>query len=862
MMFRVADFSNNLTYWAKTSNGKPNGDVEATVVQHSVDACNAMEALWMTMMTPRCRKNLSGQLQQDEIQTKQLLLYLAGMHDVGKMHPDFQSKLAVENSYYSLIPGHSLLQKAGHARIPHAYHSEQILRNLARDSTVKHLAAAIGWHHGRRKPINRNQRRYRIDSPWKPDIDDWTSFLQQNLQVVWPREFPDTAQAYIGGLIVLADWLASSKPREDAQSYSAFLRREQLGFDFQVPQEKDILDAVLKENANTPRKAQEVVWDMINNSQLGTNKNNQFLLIIESQTGSGKTEAAQIAGLHGITQLGHRGVFVGLPTKVTATKAWERYRELYLELGGKKDPMLAHSGATLDLFAQYDRNNQEPPYSWFQRAGKTMFAPWSIGTIDQALVGILRTKHFLPRLTALSNKVVILDEVHAYDDFTSRHIHKLIQWLRSLGCSVVILSATLPTAMRDKITYAWEHPEDNLLQYPITTSTVPLGTAGFITSSLSTSPNSICLTKKHILKPDSRKRAITIKLHPQVEESAGTNLIQLVREHLYSKSLVNISERGPRIVVVANTTKEAYLAYLECRNAFPQYKTFLITGRQRPIERESQTQEALKFFSKSSQEQKPVFLVGTQAIEQSLDFDGDVMYSMLAPIDSLVQRAGRLWRHQIDNRSVVAGNKPVLHILHASQEQYENDKSFVRPYQSKEILIRTLEVLRNLKNELLHDPDDIAHFVDEVYQTDEDTTQLQEAAAVQIQAPSTGQIGQLLLNSELMNEASTRRFHPQQACLILNVIPKKINQEPDRNREPDEWLYWRLQQVEKPAKKEKNACYQMIAERTINLPIYFDVVKAEPLACAGWFNQQFSELLAVAVGENVILDEETGFVSS
>ena len=64
------------------------------------------------------------------------------------------------------------------------------------------------------------------------------------------------------------------------------------------------------------------------------------------------------------------------------------------------------------------------------------------------MLAVLQTKHVFVRLFGLAGKVVILDEVHAYDAYMTTLMERLLHWLAALGCPVVLLSATLPKQKR------------------------------------------------------------------------------------------------------------------------------------------------------------------------------------------------------------------------------------------------------------------------------------------------------------------------------------------------------------------------------------------------------------------------------
>src|SRR5207248_6281763 len=93
---------------------------------------------------------------------------------------------------------------------------------------------------------------------------------------------------------------------------------------------------------------------------------------------------------------------------------------------------------------------------WFARNKKqALLAPFGVGTIDQALLAVLQTRHVFVRLFGLAGKCVVLDEVHAYDAYMTTLMERLLRWLAALGCPVMLLSATLPRDKRVKLLRAY-----------------------------------------------------------------------------------------------------------------------------------------------------------------------------------------------------------------------------------------------------------------------------------------------------------------------------------------------------------------------------------------------------------------------
>jgi len=107
---------------------------------------------------------------------------------------------------------------------------------------------------------------------------------------------------------------------------------------------------------------------------------------------------------------------------------------------------------------------------WFAANKKHgLLAPFGVGTINQVLLAVVQTKHFIIRLFGLAGKCVILDEVHAYDAYMTTLMERLLRWLVALGCPEALLSATLPREKRLKLMDAYaglELSEPGAVPYP------------------------------------------------------------------------------------------------------------------------------------------------------------------------------------------------------------------------------------------------------------------------------------------------------------------------------------------------------------------------------------------------------------
>ncbi|HQP09653.1 MAG TPA: CRISPR-associated helicase Cas3', partial [Anaerolineaceae bacterium] len=241
-----------------------------------------------------------------------------------------------------------------------------------------------------------------------------------------------------------------------------------------------------------------------------------------------------------------------------------------------------------------------------------------VGTVDQIFLSVLQTRHFFVRLFGLYGKVIIFDEVHAYDAYQSEIFTRLLSWLRALNISVILLSATLPSKVRSQLITAYAgsdySQQENTDCYPRLTIVTP--------SSLET----------HKLPPPPSK-PVNIEWIGETPGEVATYL---------SKKL----EDGGCAAVICNTVARAQMIY----QAVIEYNvapgnTHLFHARFPYIWRKELEDMVLNRYGPAGVRAERSVVIATQVIEQSLDLDFDFMISELAPIDLLIQRAGRLHRH-------------------------------------------------------------------------------------------------------------------------------------------------------------------------------------------------------------------------
>jgi len=526
----------------------------------------------------------------------------------------------------------------------------------------------------------------------------------------------------IAGLVIISDWIGSSGffpfhhekiPLDVYWKKSLDIAEQALPVcglsDYPVNPDTGIssLFPIFSAGGRTPSPLQEAVSAL----ELGAGPH---LFIIEESTGGGKTEAA-VTLAHRLMNEGYgEGIYIGLPTMATANAMYERmkdcYQRLYCPGGNRPSLILAHGSRHLsDSFLQTIGPPHVPStgidYFQGEESGEAVCARWladhkkssllasiGVGTIDQALTGVLPVKHQSLRLFGIARNILIVDEVHAYDRFMNRLLRSLLNFHAALGGSAILLSATLPKSQKEEYISGFMNgagyvPElDFVSDYPLITH---------ICSGESKQIPVLC-------RPGSERDVGVIFFH-----SAGS-VIEYLEKELTS---------GKCACWIRNTVSDAISAYQEMEERGVASKILLFHARFVMGDRLDREQEVLAQFGiqSSDKDRNGVLLIATQVVEQSLDIDFDVMVTDLAPIDLVIQRAGRLHRHNRGKRA-----KPVLGIFsppfhHEPEESWYSEffPGGGQVYRYHGLLWKTAEILR--KEGSIRTPERSRFLIESVY---------------------------------------------------------------------------------------------------------------------------------------------------
>lgn len=418
------------------------------------------------------------------------------------------------------------------------------------------------------------------------------------------------------------------------------------------------------------------------------------LYILEAPMGLGKTEAALYATYKLLEQSKANGIYFALPTQLTSEKIHERMGDFLSKIIiDKKNSqnMLLHGKAWLKSYGLIAFDEDENlDYSWFASKKKALLAPFGVGTIDQALMSVINVKHASVRTFGLAGKVVILDEVHSYDMYTGTLINELIKSLLALGCTVIILSATLTQKRRKSL-----FPEE--ISQQVQENSYPLISA---------------------YTPEN-KNIIEIATENSLEEKEVDIHILHDTDIAIEKALSS-AENGSQVLWIENTIDDAQKRYKEIM-AISQgigIEIGLLHSRFTQFDRDKIEDKWIELYDKNSllRKEKGRILIGTQVLEQSIDIDADILFTSFCPTDMLFQRLGRLHRHKETIRPPHV--KCEAYILCPSSEELNTKgiEAFGKniyvydPY----ILLRSLEVWNNKKKISL--PYSIRPFLEMTYE--------------------------------------------------------------------------------------------------------------------------------------------------
>ena len=671
-------------HWAKTDQSTHHRRIHL-LEHHLADVSACFEAL---LKQPTLRKRLAragGRGDLDEA-TAARLCVLAALHDVGKVNIGFQTQIWRAED---LPPPRKRPPRTGHDR-----DLAPILTG-ADGKTAQWFSSALGWnellgwddcggetvcalfiaalsHHG--LPLNLRAR--------GPNPSIWRPFGELNPQrcveriarlarkwfpAAFAREAPplpsppEFQHAFLG-LCTLADWIGSDKnrfpyhdePQDDyidlARARAAKSIRE-VGLDIEKQREEfqgvpEFSRLFGFEDAASPNSIQK-------QAALATPLDER-LAIVESETGSGKTEAAlwRFARMYekGLVD----GIYFALPTRAAASQMHERIIRFVGSLfpgPAAPEPLLAApgylragdaSGKRLhDYQVWWDDHPDDATRNrrWAAESAKRCLAAQiAVGTVDQAMMAALRVKHAHMRAACLSRNLLVVDEVHASDPYMRTILEALLDAHFNAGGYALLMSATLGSVARRRwlLGNRRARAETCTLESAIEAPYPAVSTASDGNEAVAAAGG------------NEREKAVRIEPTPAMPEFA-----------LVAGRALQAARAGAKVLIVRNTVNFAIRTQqaLEEETA-PGERHLLFSlgglptlhhGRFAVDDRKQLDRRVEELLGKGGAAGGLV-VVGTQTLEQSLDIDADLLITDLCPVDVLLQRIGRLHRHDRRDR--------------------------------------------------------------------------------------------------------------------------------------------------------------------------------------------------------------------
>ncbi|MEP6621970.1 MAG: CRISPR-associated helicase Cas3' [bacterium] len=627
---------------------------------HSLDVAAVFYAL---LKLPGIRKRLAALAGEPRLadRTLERLAYLVFLHDFGKVNVGFQARVDKK----APMVGHIAPIAAVCGRVSDPAVSERALAALGADHLetwvqgIIELFDAILSHHGRPWPRDGDGRLFARHWRSLPDYDpiEALAALRTAANAAFPGALaqggpllpasPPFVHA-VAGLVQLADWIGSSgwtrdRTSETAEEWSTRTLCD-IGLD----------PAPLRNALRSNVTFEDVFGSAPYAHQAFCGEGSARLMILESETGSGKTEAALWRFLRLFDAGAVDGMYFALPTRTAAAQLHARVQKTVKRLWGADAPptVMAVPGY-LDDQSPGGMPPAEDPLdgpegdtrtnrTWATEHPKRFFSAMiGVGTIDQALLAALRVKHAHLRASCLMRHLLVVDEVHASDPYMQRLLEQLLRDHLAAGGYAMLLSATLGAEARQSIMEAamGGRPRDR--------APVPLEVAAKVAYPLISTDRH----QQRAVQPalECRVKVVSMCAEPLLDDPAGIAALAL-----------EAAEAGAKVLVVRNTVSGAVAVQraLEATEFRGRSPLFTVAGTA-TLHHGRFAKEDRRLLDvaveRSIGRDRPhggVIVVGTQTLEQSLDIDADVLITDLCPVDVLLQRIGRLHRHVADKHDV------------------------------------------------------------------------------------------------------------------------------------------------------------------------------------------------------------------
>lgn len=575
------------------------------------------------------------------------IVFICAIHDIGKAHPIFQGRDA---ETLEILRRKNLNQASFDTRFRHEQYGANIFDRLsAEDVDIKNsdiISQIIRMHHQKEQKKNSDIDIIKIDDKEKAkkwrhiqkEIYDYIKnvFHFDNLNLINKNISKSelfVVQNAILGIMITSDWIASNNYVFDNQPYKnidEFLKSRKLqALKFlnnegmirqQIPVMQDFKSAFGFNGRPVQNDVEKIV-----------HKNDIKCMLIESDCGSGKTEAALYAAAVLGNRSGLSGIYMGLPTGVSAEAIQNRVDEFLTSHGMRNTKLYTSKSMLL-------REPDKKPI-WTDISRQRLLTSSAVGTVDQVMTVARLARFESVRMNGLASKVLIIDEIHAYDAYMLAVIKDLLKICGELDVPVIMLSATLPISTKNDLLGVLGDGDIELHNgYPVISYVTKDG-----------------MVHEHVSHQYMPDKKISCELLPILNDNDKI-----------ARYAVDAVKDGGCECVIMNTVADAICVYDKIKkNKKNDCKIILYHSRMTINARDKTSRKILAMCGKDrTKRPERVIIVGTQVLEQSLDIDVDYMITAICPIDLLFQRIGRYHRHgdagTIREHVVVANTVQVL----------------------------------------------------------------------------------------------------------------------------------------------------------------------------------------------------------
>lgn len=693
--------------WAKSNMFSSNpGERGTPLYAHLLDAAGAAQALWDTWVPSSVKEAISEPFEGVD-QARLFLSVCAGLHDLGKASPAFQSKV---DTLYACIPdglrtpyvknaypieGDSdsfarwkraqAIEHHTRAGGVHLYRSRSGMYTASgvKNSALETLVSSVVGHHGSFAAMNSPDEvpehgypKSRRDEAF--GVGEWDNVRDELIDLVLgavgaPPQYMESlaeikmtlpARVLTASLVVMSDWIASSEsviplvPREEWANVPTTLDRgrkavSSLNFPPQWNPRAVTSDIPSAYQQRFSKQGKTFIPTSLQVTAAEAAQSGDAppgFMLIEAPTGTGKTEAALMAAEILAYRHGRSGILYTMPTRATSDAAYTRVKSWINAMGTGSVSLTLHHGMSVfneeyanDLGTVKKRRNKssvqdtfdmtvhtcEPDcdagaeaHTWFSSGGKRILSSMVVGTIDALLEAGIDKKHVAMKHLGLHSKVVIIDEVHSSDTYMLEYLCTVLRWAGMYGIPVIALTATATPSLRARLHR--EYTGNNKLPQVESANFPTVTTSSRLDGHIS----------EHLPLPNQEDHSVMF------ESSSALYTAEEV-----AAEAVRLYRSGGAVCVVSNTVRraqEVFKSVLELgvplEDAELNHSRFTVSDRRR------KDLDLLNRLGKDKP-RKPCLVVATQVVEQSLDIDFDIMLSDVAPLDYLIQRAGRVHRH-------------------------------------------------------------------------------------------------------------------------------------------------------------------------------------------------------------------------